>query len=76
MDVKIITDEKSTLDIEIDNLTIAELLRVYLNKESGVKLAAWKREHPLKNPVLHIEADNAKAHHIYCCKLRFSFFLC
>lgn len=61
MEVKIIKQEKNKLDIELDNLTIAEVLRVYLNKESGVKLAAWKREHPMKNPVLHIEADNAKS---------------
>lgn len=61
MEVKILTDEKGKLDVEIDDLTIAELLRTYLNKEPGIKLAAWRREHPEKNPVLHIEADNPKA---------------
>lgn len=60
MEIKILKDEKTELDIEIDNLTIAELLRNYLNEE-GAKIAAWKREHPTKNPVLHIEADNAKS---------------
>jgi len=59
MEIKIIKDEKNELDIELSSLTIAEVLRVYLNKE-GAKLAAWKREHPTKNPVLHIEADNPK----------------
>ena len=59
MQVKIIKDEKNTLDIELQSLTIAEILRVYLNKE-GAKLAAWKRDHPTKNPILHIEADNPK----------------
>ncbi len=59
MEIKILKDEKNELDIELSNLTIAEVLRVYLNKE-GAKLAAWKREHPTKNPVLHIEADNPK----------------
>ncbi len=59
MEVKILKDEKNVLDVEIDSLTIAEVLRVYLNKE-GAKLAAWRREHPTKNPVLHIEADNPK----------------
>ena len=59
MQVKILKDEKNTLDIELSSLTIAEVLRVYLNKE-GAKLAAWKRDHPTKNPVLHIEADNPK----------------
>lgn len=61
MEVKIIKQEKNILEVEIDSLTIAEVMRVYLNKESGVKLAAWKREHPFKNPVLHIEADNPKS---------------
>jgi len=59
MEVKILKDEKNELDIEISSLTIAEVLRVYLNKE-GAKLAAWKRDHPTKNPILHIEADNPK----------------
>ena len=59
MEVKIIKDEKNELDIELSSLTIAEVLRVYLNKE-GAKLAAWRRDHPTKNPVLHIEADNPK----------------
>ena len=59
MEIKILKDEKTELDVEISSLTIAEVLRVYLNKE-GAKLAAWKREHPTKNPVLHIEGDNPK----------------
>ncbi len=59
MEIKILKDEKNKLDVELSSLTIAEVLRVYLNKE-GAKLAVWKREHPTKNPVLHIEADNPK----------------
>jgi DNA-directed RNA polymerase subunit L len=59
MEVKIITDEKGVLDLEMDSLTVAEVLRSYLNKE-GAKLAAWRRDHPTKNPILHIEGDNPK----------------
>jgi DNA-directed RNA polymerase subunit L len=59
MEIKILKDEKGILDVELDNLTIAELLRVYANKE-GADLAAWRRDHPTKNPVLHIEASNPK----------------
>ncbi len=59
MEVKILKDEKNELDIEVGSLTIAEVLRVYLNKE-GAKLAAWKRDHPTENPTLHIEGDNPK----------------
>ncbi|MCK5449571.1 hypothetical protein KAI32_01780 [Candidatus Pacearchaeota archaeon] len=59
MEIKILKDEKNELDIEVGSLTIAEVLRVYLNKQ-GAKLAAWKRDHPTNNPVLHIEGDNPK----------------
>ena len=59
MEIKVLKQDKTEMDVEIDSLTIAEVLRVYLNKE-GAKLAVWKREHPLKNPILHIEGDNPK----------------
>ena len=59
MNIKILKDEKKELDVQVDSLTLVELLRVYLNKE-GADAAAWKREHPTKSPVLHIEADNPK----------------
>ncbi len=59
MEIKILKDEKDCLDIELNNLTVAEVLRVYLVKED-VKLAAWKRENPHANPVLHIESSNPK----------------
>ncbi|MBU3924182.1 MAG: hypothetical protein KJ592_04650 [Nanoarchaeota archaeon] len=59
MEIKILKDEKNELDVEISSLTIVEILRVYLNKE-GAKLAVWKRDHPTKNPVLHIEGDHPK----------------
>ena len=59
MEINILKDEKNELDVELDNLTVAEVLRVYLN-QVGAKLAAWKRDHPTKNPVLHIEGDNPK----------------
>ena len=38
---------------------ISAILRPFEPKE-GAKLAAWKRDHPTKNPVLHIEGDNPK----------------
>ena len=59
MEVKILKDEKNELDLEINSLTLAELLRVYLNKE-GAEFAAWKRDHPKTNPVLHIKSENPK----------------
>ncbi len=59
MQIQILKEEKNSIDIEIDNFTMVELLRVYLNKE-GAKLAAWRREHPSKPAVLHIEAEHPK----------------
>ena len=60
MDLKIIKDDKKELEVEIGSLTLAEILRVYLNKDSNVEFAAWKRDHPTKNPVLNIVSNNPK----------------
>ena len=60
MEIKILNETKDSLDVEIGNLTIVEILRVYLNKKGNAKFAAWRREHPTKNPVLHIEGANPK----------------
>ena len=59
VEVKFLKEEKNEVDVEINSLTLAELVRVYLNKE-GADIAAWKREHPSKNPVLHVKTENAK----------------
>lgn len=54
MDIKYIVDEKNEAEIELDNLTIAEVLRAYLSEDENVVFAAWKRAHLLKNPILKI----------------------
>lgn len=61
MDIKIIQDEKEELKVQIDNLTVAEILRVYLNEDENVKFAAWRREHPSKAPILQIRTDGKHA---------------
>ena len=61
MEIKIIKEEKNLIEVEIENLTIAEILRVYLNKDSGVEFAAWRREHPTKSPVLKVETKGKSA---------------
>ncbi len=60
VEIKILKDDKEDLEVEIDSLTIAEILRVYLNKDSNVNFVAWKREHPTKNPILKIQGKNSK----------------
>jgi DNA-directed RNA polymerase subunit L len=57
MEMKILKNDKKEMDVQIDSLTIVEILRIYLNKE-GAEVAAWKREHPSKPAILHIESDN------------------
>lgn len=55
MEMKILNSEKDQIEVEVDNLTIAEILRVYLNNDSAVNFAAWKQEHPTKNPILKVK---------------------
>lgn len=61
MDLKILNESKDEIQIEFDNLTIPELLRAYLNRDSAVSFAAWKREHPTKNPVLVVRTSGKSA---------------
>jgi len=61
MNVKIIKNEKDNILVEMDNQTIAELLRVYLNEDEGVAMAAWKREHPDKPVVFEIQTKGKSA---------------
>lgn len=50
MNIEIVKEDKNEIELKIDNVTVAEILRVYLN-EQGVEFAAWRREHPSR-PVL------------------------
>lgn len=61
MDLNIIKEEKNEIEVEFDSVTIPELLRVYLNKDSAVEFAAWKREHPTKKPILRVTTSGKTA---------------
>jgi DNA-directed RNA polymerase subunit L len=61
MEIKILKESKDEIEFEISNLTIAEILRVYLNKDSAVTFSAWKREHPTKNPVILVKTKGKNA---------------
>ena len=61
MDVKILKDNKDEIEVELDNLTVAEVLREYLQKDSSVEFAAWRRDHPNKPVVLKIETKGKTA---------------
>jgi DNA-directed RNA polymerase subunit L len=62
MDIKILKDEKNELEFSIDNATVAEILRVYLNQDDSVKQGVWRKEHyskPLKMKIV-TEGKTAK----------------
>lgn len=61
MEVKVLKEDKNEIELELGNLTIAEILRVYLNKDSNVSFAAWKRAHPTEKPVLKVKSDGKTA---------------
>jgi len=61
MELKILKNEKEEIELELENLTIAEILRVYLNKDSSVTFAAWKRDHPTVKPILLVKTKGKAA---------------
>ena len=61
MITKILKNEKNHIEVGIANPTIAELIRVTLWQDSAVKIAAWKRDHPTKSPVLIVKTEGKTA---------------
>jgi len=61
MEMKILNSDKEEIEVEFENLTIAEILRVYLNKDSSVTFAAWRRLHPTDRPVLKVKTKGKTA---------------
>lgn len=59
--MNILKDSKEEIEVEMESLTLVEILRVYLNKDSSVTFAAWKREHPTKKPVLSVKTKGKSA---------------
>ena len=61
MEITILKDEKNDLEVQIDNQTIAELVRVYLNQDSSVKIGAWRKEHYSKPFILKVQTEGKSA---------------
>jgi DNA-directed RNA polymerase subunit L len=61
MEMKILKNSKEEIEVEFESLTISEILRVYLNKDSAVTFAAWKRIHPTENPILTVKTKGKSA---------------
>ncbi len=60
MQVEIVKQDKNDFEFKLDNPTIAEILRVYLNTQE-VDFAAWRKEHPTKPIILKIQTSNKTA---------------
>ena len=56
MNIEIVSQGKNEVELKIDNPTVAEILRVYLNKQ-GIEFAAWMREHHSKPLIFKIESS-------------------
>lgn len=61
MEINILQSSKDEIEIQVESLTIAELLRVYLNKDSSVIFAAWKREHPSEKTIFKVKVKGKTA---------------
>ena len=61
MEINILKESKDEIELELGSVTIAEILRVYLNKDSAVDFAAWRREHPTENPLLKVKTKGKTA---------------
>ena len=61
MEIKILKKEKNDLELSVDNQTVAEIVRVYLNKDDSVKIGAWKKEHYSKPLILKVKTEGKSA---------------
>ena len=61
MELNVLKNSKEEMEVQLPNLTLTELLRVYLNKDASVTFAAWKREHPSEKPVLAVRTKGKSA---------------
>ncbi len=61
MEVNVLKSSKEEMEVELENTTVAEILRVYLNKDSAVNFSAWRRDHPTKKPVLVVRTKGKAA---------------
>ena len=57
MNIEILNKDKNNLEVKLENQTIAEILRIYLNNQ-GINFAAWRKEHPTKPIIFKIESSD------------------
>lgn len=54
MDFEVIRASKDEVEVKLENVTLAEILRTYLNKNNSVDVAAWRQDHPTEKPILFV----------------------
>jgi len=59
MNIEIVNQGKEEVEFKIDNLTVSEIMSVYLY-ENGAEFAAWRRDHPYKPLTMKIKGSNVK----------------
>ena len=59
--MEILKSSKDEIEVRIGNMTLVEILRVYLNKDPAVSFAAWKRDHPSEKPILKVTTKGKSA---------------
>lgn len=61
MEVKVISKSANEIRLEINDLTLCEVLRKELWEDKSVTQASYSRKHPTENPVLHLETEGKNA---------------
>lgn len=61
LELEILKSSKDEIEVRIGNMTLVEIIRVYLNKDPSVSFAAWKREHPSEQPILKVTTKGKSA---------------
>jgi len=61
MELEILKNSKEEIEVRLGNMTLVEILKVYLNKDPAVSFAAWKREHPSEKPILKVTTKGKSA---------------
>src|SRR3989339_538478 len=58
---KVLNESKEEIKLELESITLTEILKVYLNKDSAVTFVAWKRNHPTEKPVIVVKTKGKTA---------------
>ena len=61
IELEVLKSSKDEIEVRLGNMTLVEILRVYLNKDPAVSFAAWKREHPSEKPILRVTTEGKTA---------------